>query len=141
MDKPKNEKENKVLPIKQIIIIVAFIAVSFILAAAMSKMDLEDATSIEYTATVNSQGQYVYKVTDEHSGYLKESTTTEIAESLEPTLGDYIRQTEEENIEAIKYLIEAETVTKLPYIDRESTDEVELNGNIKFYRYIKETEN
>ncbi|MBQ8043170.1 MAG: hypothetical protein IJ272_03340 [Clostridia bacterium] len=140
MNEEKNKKEKKPIPIKQILVIIAILALGFILSAAMFKMDLEEATSIEYTSTVNSQGQYVYTVKEEQSGYLKEVTTTEIAEDLEPTLGEYIRQSEEENVEAIKYLIEAESVTKLPYIDRESTDEEGLNGNIKFYRYIKETE-
>lgn len=138
MNEEKNKKEKKPIPIKQILVIIAILALGFILSAAMFKMDLEEATSIEYTSTVNSQGQYVYTVKEEQSGYLKEVTTTEIAEDLEPTLGEYIRQSEEENIEAIKYLIEAESVTKLPYID--NIEEGKLNGNIKFYRYLNEIE-
>ena len=140
MKKAKKGQTKKAIPIKWILLVIFIIAMCFICAAALNKMDLKNVTKTKYKSTVNTQGKYTYTYEEEQSGYIKEITSEEIAEELEPTLGEYIRKTKEENLEIIKYLIEAETVTKFPYIDREDSEETALNGNIKFYRYIKENE-
>lgn len=68
-----------------------------------------------------------------------EVSLDDMAKDLDEELGEYISvKTEEERIEKIKYLIGAEIVTRLPYIDSNSNEE--LTGQVKFYRYTSATE-
>lgn len=150
MSEQKNENNSKdqkgakasiALILRNIIVIGLIIAIALLSSGfTMFKDDMEEASKIKKSQaiSVNSQGQFVYTSTNEKSGYTKETTAQEMAKELEPSLGEYIKKTEEENVEAIEYLLGAEIVTKMPYID--NMPEGELNGNIKFYRYIKETE-
>lgn len=133
--------EKKPISLKKVLLIPALIAATLLMSGyAMFNDDMEEASKIKKSQaiSVNSQGQFVYTSTNEKNGYTKETTAKEMAKELEPSLGEYIKKTEEENVEAIEYLLGAEIVTKMPYID--NMPEGELNGNIKFYRYIKETE-
>lgn len=98
-------------------------------------------TNSKYAYTVNSQGKVVYVRTeeDENGNEVEaEITTEDMALELKDVLEKYIDGTDEEYIEYVTYLIEAEAVTRMPYID--GLDEGELNGQIKFYRYEGKSE-
>jgi len=87
-----------------------------------------------YETSINANGQIVYTTTAEDgSGEKLEVTPLEMAQDFKEELGKYIDGDDEEYNEKVKYLIGAEAVTKMPYIDGTPADE--LVGQIKFYRY------
>ena len=124
-----------------VILIILFFACFSIAAVYVKNKDDKDKASetvATYSTSVDSSGRIVYTHTDPENPTITETVTPEdIAEDLEETLGEYVSEDEEEYTESMTYLIEAESVTKQPYID--SLGEGELNGRIKFYRY-NETE-
>ena len=93
-----------------------------------------------YSVIITPNGQVQYIRTDE-DGNEEVVTTEEMAEDFKEILKGYIDyNTEEEYTEKVEYLINAETVTKLPYIDSLADDPSKLNGIIKFYRYTNAIE-
>ena len=93
-----------------------------------------------YSSSINESGQIVYTKVDEEGEPVTDEngepitfTIDELVDAQKDTLKSYIPGDDETYNETIKYLIEAESVTTMPYID--GISEEELNGQIKFYRY------
>ncbi len=74
------------------------------------------------------------------SGNGEPTPKDKLIEELAKTLGEYISSDDETVKETIEYFIDAEAVTKLPYIERASSDEPTLQGQVKFYRYDENDE-
>lgn len=95
---------------------------------------LSEKTST-YSSEIDSNGNIIY-VKEDEDGNKTQITPEEMAEDLEEILKDYIGGDEEERKEKIQYLIGAEAVTKMPYIENSG----ELVGQIKFYRFDNEND-
>lgn len=119
-----------------LIMLFAFFSIAAVYVINKDDMDKVSEKNSTYSATVDSTGKIVYTYTDPQDETItKNVTPEEMAKDFKTELGDYIDGDDKEYTEAITYLIQAETVTKQPYID--STPEGELNGQIKFYRYTE----
>lgn len=101
-----------------------------------------------YEAVIDSNGQVSYVKTDEE-GNQTPVTQEEMIESFQEVLKEYITGEDSEFKEKVQYLIDAEAVTKMPYIDQvdgnvENTEnegeegKEPLIGQIKFYRFNSE---
>lgn len=101
-----------------------------------------------YEAVIDSNGQVSYVKTDEE-GNQTPVTQEEMIESFSDILKDYIDGEDDSFKEKVQYLIDAEAVTKMPYIDQvdgnvENTEnegeesKEPLIGQIKFYRFNSE---
>ena len=139
---------------KKILFIAVIVVSAFFLCGAgfyYIKRDDFKATSETkqaYSTTVNNQGKIEYtkkevagKVennTNEGEGTIVKLTPAEMAEEYKDVLKQYISEDDEEYSKVMQYLMGAETVTSMPYIDGRA--EGELNGGVKFYRYTDEEE-
>jgi len=135
---------------KKVIVIIAIALVGMLLVGftgiypvkreEMDDLSYETAT---YSMQINNQGQITYIKTDPEDGTTTEITQEEIAEEISGILRKYIEGTEEEYQETIKYFMNAEAITKLPYIEPSeggSQNENSLLGQIKFYRYTEDSQ-
>ena len=144
------------LPIIIIVIIIIMLLTS---TYTVFKDDFESVSNknSSYSLGVNSSGQITYTFKNPDGGEEPvEVTPEQMAEEFKSILGDYIDGDDEYYQEMISYLIGAEAVTKMPYIDsieeaKEPVDGGEepvegeaeptkLQGQIKFYRYSSEDE-
>lgn len=117
------------------------------------KLSKEHST---YSAVINENGEvsYVKKNEDESTEPSTEPTTEpttesttepvtieEMATSYKEILSKHMSYEDDEDYQRkLEYLINAETVTKMPYISSLEGDDTKLNGRIKFYRYTNEIE-
>ena len=156
----------KLLKLAFIIAIICCILVASVYYILKDDFETVSKKNKTYKAKVDSSGQVVYTQTppaDEenagdtgdagNSGNTGENTETntetkkepvvvtvdDMAKDLYEDLDEYISsESEEEGIEVVKKLINAEIVTRTPY--REDVKEGEIIGQVKFYRYTGEGE-
>jgi len=126
---------------KGLLLIIILVAIILILVSALyvtKKEDIEKA-NIPYVATVTPNGELQYYYTDPVTSEKKEIELTEMSSEIHTVLGKYIDGDEKYSKEKIEYLIGAETVTKLPYIEPEKNNS-QITGQIKFYRFSEEVD-
>ena len=92
----------------------------------------------KYSAKVGGYGEVTYVKQDENGNEIP-VTAEEIAGDLAEVLKEYIGGDEEYCKEKIKYLMNAESVTKMPYIENSGEDGA-LVGQVKFYRFDSEND-
>ena len=143
-----------------IVIIIAALVLGLIpmlyviLKDDFNKLSEKTAT---YSFEIDPNGNIIY-IKEDENGEKTPITEDEIAEEIKDILKDYIGGDDEECKEKIKYLMGAEAVTKMPYIENqekaENTEESEdsestgdaddaeepLVGQIKFYRFDGESD-
>lgn len=126
-----------------LVIAIIFILMFFLVGAvfvvnkdAFNKISEKNST---YSTSVDPNGNLVYIYTDPNDKTVTKTVTPEeMAKDFKSELSQYINEDDEKYTEIVTYFIQAETVTKQPYID--SSSKGEFNGQIKFYRYTESEE-
>lgn len=147
MDENQNDKkQNNVKVIsKKIGVIVLIVCLWFLLVGFCYTQYKDDYDKLSeknstYSTMINQSGQVVYIKTNE-DGTTEEVSPEDMVQDFKEILEGYIDcDNEEEFNEKVKYLINAEAVTKLPYIESLDGDDSTLNGTIKFCRYTNKIE-
>ncbi len=135
---------------RYVVIVIAVALIIFcIVALVASYITLEDdfqdvsEKNETYQISMNSQGQpMVVRILAD--GSEEEVSIDEMSEDLADSLEEYIDGDEQYKKEKIRYLIEAEIVTKYPYIDSyggvTGDKNIPINGQVKIYRYQNEAQ-
>lgn len=130
-------------------ILLPLVGIALVIIICVSSLFVQDQKAFEesavetetYTgnATMDVEQGIVVKTTDEN-GEEKIVTAEGILENLD-YFQDYLEDDENSTkAEKLNYLMNAELVTKFPYIDSLANDESKLNGVVRFYRYTNEVE-
>ena len=128
------------------VLIVALIAFGFFAVSALytefgddfKKISKEHST---YSAVIDKNGEVSYVKVNKEDNSTEPATVEDMATSYKEILSKHMSyENEEEYQRKLEYLINAETVTKMPYISSLEGDNTKLNGRIKFYRYTNEIE-
>lgn len=148
----KKEKKRTVLKkmavlikplIKPLIIILAIASVGIGSVYVINKDTFKDGVIATGTYTSNAKldpGQGIVVQKENEDGTTSEVSIEEILEQIDGA-GTYLKDDEESTKEEkLQYLMNAELVTKFPYISSLEGDESKLNGTVKFYRYTNQIE-
>lgn len=128
------------------VIIVVLIAFGLFAVSALytefgndfKKISKEHST---YSAVIDKNGEVSYVKVNKEDNSTEPATVEDMATSYKEILSKHMSyENEEEYQRKLEYLINAETVTKMPYISSLEGDNTKLNGRIKFYRYTNEIE-
>lgn len=138
---------------KKLLIIILIIALVLGLIPAIYVKLGDDFKKVSqknssYTTKIDENGQVIYvkngdgQEGDDDNKEDNVVTIDDMVKDFKEVIGEYINGKEEDVEKKIKYIIEAETVTKLPYIEPSKQEDTEekLVGQIKFYRYSNEAE-
>ena len=127
------KRSKKIIFIILAILIIMWL-VPMIYVLDKSKFNKAATYTATYEVVVGPDGKVTYIRTNE-DGSTEEIEVEEIAGELGEILDEYISAEDtEEREEKMEYIVNAETVTKMPYISSLEGDETALNGVIKFSR-------